>query len=224
MMSNEIKEKVVDKILNDELEKDILPLKNLITYYQCAIMEIEAKFKSLDAQFNAHHDRNPIESIKTRLKSIEGIVKKLKRINKPITLESIETNIWDIAGIRIICSFKDDIYFLVDSLLKQDDIKLVVKKDYIENPKNNGYRSLHLIVEIPVFLPDGKKWVKAEIQFRTIAMDFWATLEHKIRYKKELIGDNIDQINLELLECALMCSHLDDKMQNIKNKSNIENI
>ncbi len=223
MKKDELEGKVIDKILNNRWEDDILPLKKILVYHKCAIMEIESKFKALDLQFNVIHDRNPIESIKTRLKSIDKIIKKLNRYNFPLTLESIEENIWDIAGVRVICSFTEDIYFLEKSLVQQDDIRLVMRKDYIENPKPNGYRSLHLRIEIPVFLSSGKKWVKAEIQFRTIAMDFWASLEHKIRYNKQ-ITENIDEINHELLECAKMCSKLDDKMQKVKNKSNIESM
>ena len=221
MEKGELKENLIDRILNNKWEDDILPLKTNLVYYKCAIMEIEAKFKALDIQFNVSHDRNPIESIKTRLKSVERIIKKLNKYNFPLTLESIEENIWDIAGIRVICSFTEDIYFLEKSLIEQDDIRLIMRKDYIENPKPNGYRSLHLRIEIPVFLSSGKKWVKAEIQFRTIAMDFWASLEHKIRYNKQMT-ENIDEINKELLECAKMCTELDKKMQKVKNKSNIE--
>ena len=223
MEKGEFKEETIDKILNNEWEDDLFPLKKNLVYYKCAIMEIEVKFKALDVQFNIIHHRNPIESIKTRLKSEEGIIKKLKRYNKPITLESIEENIWDIAGVRVICSFTEDIYFLEKSLLQQDDIKLIMRKDYIANPKSNGYRSLHLRIEVPIFLSSGKKWVKAEIQFRTIAMDFWASLEHKIRYNKQMT-ENIEEINRELLECARMCSELDDRMQRVKNKSNIEDL
>ncbi len=223
MKKNKLEEKVIDKLLNNEWEEDILPLKRLLAYYECAIMEIEAKFKVLDVQFNVSHDRNPIESIKSRLKTVDKIANKLKRYNCPISLESMEENIWDIAGIRVICSFTEDIYFLEKSLLQQDDIRLIMRKDYIKNPKPNGYRSLHLRIEIPVFLSSGKKWVKAEIQFRTIAMDFWASLEHKIRYNKKMT-ENIEEINRELLDCAQMCWQLDNKMQNVKNKSNIESL
>ena len=224
MEKNELKEKIVEKILNNEWEDHMFPLKKTLMYYKSAIVEIESKFRVLDMQFGINYDRNPIESIKSRLKSTEGIIRKLKKKGCPLTLESIEENIWDVAGIRVICSFQDDIYFLSESLLRQDDIRLIKKKDYIKNPKPNGYRSLHLIVEIPIFLSNEKKWVKVEIQFRTIAMDFWASLEHKIRYKKELIKENIEKINKELIECAQMCSELDKKMQKVKDTSNIESL
>ena len=224
MEKNELKEKIVEKILNNEWEDHMFPLKKTLMYYKSAIVEIESKFRVLDMQFGINYDRNPIESIKSRLKSTEGIIRKLKKKGCPLTLESIEENIWDVAGIRVICSFQDDIYFLSESLLRQDDIRLIKKKDYIKNPKPNGYRSLHLIVEVPIFLSNEKKWVKVEIQFRTIAMDFWASLEHKIRYKKELIKENIEKINKELIECAQMCSELDKKMQKVKDTSNIESL
>ena len=224
MEKNELKEKIVEKILNNEWEGHMFPLKKTLMYYKSAIVEIESKFKVLDMQFGINYDRNPIESIKSRLKSTEEIIRKLKKKEYPLTLESIEENIWDVAGIRVICSFQDDIYFLSESLLRQYDIRLIKKKDYIKNPKPNGYRSLHLIVEVPIFLSNEKKWVKVEIQFRTIAMDFWASLEHKIRYKKELIKENIEKINKELIECAQMCSELDKKMQKVKDTSNIESL
>ena len=224
MEKNELKEKIVEKILNNEWEGHMFPLKKTLMYYKSAIVEIESKFKVLDMQFGINYDRNPIESIKSRLKSTEEIIRKLKKKEYPLTLESIEENIWDVAGIRVICSFQDDIYFLSESLLRQDDIRLIKKKDYIKNPKPNGYRSLHLIVEVPIFLSNEKKWVKVEIQFRTIAMDFWASLEHKIRYKKELIKENMEKINKELIECAQMCSELDKKMQKVKDTSNIESL
>ena len=224
MEKNELKEKIVEKILNNEWEDHMFPLKKTLMYYKSAIVEVESKFKVLDMQFSINYDRNPIESIKSRLKSTEGIIRKLKKKEYPLTLESIEENIWDVAGIRVICSFQDDIYFLSESLLRQDDIRLIKKKDYIKNPKPNGYRSLHLIVEVPIFLSNEKKWVKVEIQFRTIAMDFWASLEHKIRYKKELIKENMEKINKELIECAQMCSELDKKMQKVKDTSHIESL
>ncbi len=224
MEKNELKEKIVEKILNNEWEDHMFPLKKTLMYYKSAIVEIESKFRVLDMQFGINYDRNPIESIKSRLKSTEGIIRKLKKKGYPLTLESIEENIWDVAGIRVICSFQDDIYFLSESLLRQDDIRLIKKKDYIKNPKPNGYRSLHLIVEVPIFLSNEKKWVKVEIQFRTIAMDFWASLEHKIRYKKELIKENMEKINKELIECAQMCSELDKKMQKVKDTSHIESL
>ena len=137
----------------------------------------------LNEQFSVQYDRNPIETIKTRLKSMESIAGKMRKKELPLTLASLEEHLFDIAGIRVICSFPEDIYLLADCLLKQDDIRLIQKKDYIRNPKPSGYRSLHLIVEVPIFLEKEKRLMKVEVQLRTIAMDFWASLEHKLRYK-----------------------------------------
>lgn len=140
----------------DKLKNYILNAKTLMSYYRCAILEVETKFKVLDEQFSLRHERNPIESIRTRLKSIESITEKMIRKNLPMTIESVESNIYDIAGVRVICSFIDDIYMLAECLSKQDDIKVIAEKDYIIKPKENGYRSLHLIVEIPIFLQQGQ--------------------------------------------------------------------
>ena len=149
-----------------------------MSYYQCAVMEIETKFRVLNQEYSLEYDKNPIEGIKTRIKSYDSIVRKIRRKNIPMSLTAIEENIKDIAGVRVICSFPEDIYELADSFLRQDDIVLIEKKDYIENPKPSGYRSLHLIVQVPIFLQKNKKMVNVEVQFRTIAMDFWASLEH----------------------------------------------
>ena len=189
-----IKEKLVRPVVKtlvnnnalDRIEEDMMPLKRLMAYYQCAIMEVETKFKVLNQEFSLEYDRNPIETIKTRLKSTESIVKKLVKRDFPLTVKSIEDNLNDVAGVRVVCSFVEDIYLLADCLLQQDDVKLIQVKDYIKNPKPNGYRSLHLIVEIPIFLKDEKKNMRVEVQLRTIAMDFWASLDHKLSYKKDI--------------------------------------
>lgn len=191
--------------------------KILMTYYRCAMLEIETKFKVLDEQFSLSHERNPIDSIKTRLKSIESIHEKLERRGLPMSVNSLENELSDIAGIRVICSFKDDIYMLADCLTNQDDVKLIAKKDYIKNPKPNGYRSLHLIVEIPIFLYNEKKFVKVEVQLRTIAMELWANLEHRMRYKKNLDENIHSKTADELQSCAEISALLDEKMQNIRN-------
>ena len=195
--------KLVDAF-TDFVEESTLPYRQMMTYYNCALMEVETKFKVLNEQFSLFYDRNPIESIHTRIKSQSSILKKLQKKNLALTIPNIENNLFDIAGVRVVCSFS------------QDDVRLIEKKDYIQNPKENGYRSLHLIVEIPIFLSDEKKWVKVEVQFRTIAMDFWASLEHKIRYKKNLSKERLDEIDKELLECAKICKTLDEKMEEIK--------
>ena len=196
------------------------PYKELMAYYRCAMMEVETKFRVLNEELSLEYDRNPIETIKTRLKSVESIGDKLSGMNKPITVESIEENLKDVAGVRVICGLPSDIYTLADAFLRQDDIVLIQKKDYIANPKTNGYRSLHLIVEIPIFLHDEKKMMKVEVQLRTISMDWWASLEHKFRYKKDVVVP--EEIDLELKECAEAAAILDRKMESIQKKSRSE--
>lgn len=191
-----------------------MPYRELMSYYRCAMMEVETKFNVLNEELSLQYDRNPIETIKTRLKSPESILEKLHRKNHPVTVDSIEQNLNDIAGVRVICAFPSDIYQLEEAFLKQDDIRLVERKDYIANPKSNGYRSLHLIVEIPIFLHDHKRLMRVEVQFRTISMDWWASLEHKIRYKRGLQeSDHVDQ---ELFECAKMSAELDSRMEKLQ--------
>lgn len=190
------------------------PYRELMSYYRCAMMEVETKFNVLNEELSLQYDRNPIETIKTRLKSPESIVEKLQRRGYPLTVESIEENLNDIAGVRVICSFPSDIYQLADALLKQDDIRLIERKDYIKSPKPNGYRSLHLIVETPIFLHDQKRLMRVEVQFRTISMDWWASLEHKIRYKKDL--PEMENVNRELFECAEISARLDARMEKLQ--------
>ena len=190
------------------------PFSELIMRYKCAMLEVRTKLDVLNTQLSLENDRNPFESISCRIKSVPSILEKLERKGLPLTSEAIEQNLNDVAGIRVICSFPDDIYVLADRLCSQDDLRLLEKKDYIKNPKPNGYRSLHLIVEIPIFLMDGKKYMRVEVQFRTIAMDFWASLEHKLKYKKDIPGD-IGDISRRLKECSDEISLLDLKMQEI---------
>ena len=214
-----------DKIISDEfidgIHKNMMPMNELMAYYRCAIMEVETKFKVLDEQFSLEYDRNPIESIKSRLKSYESIIKKLKDRDLPFSLEAIQENIRDVAGVRVICSFPEDIYMLAECLLSQDDVKLIEKKDYIKNPKKSGYRSLHLIIEVPIFLRNEKKSMKVEVQLRTIAMDFWASLEHKLRYKKNIDQKENEMLGKELLECSEISAALDKRMEEIRDR--IEN-
>lgn len=188
----------------------------LMSYYKCAMMEIETKFNVLNEEFSLRFDRNPINSIKTRLKNTMSIYMKTVKLGVPFTVESVEENLHDVAGIRVTCSFVDDVYTLADALLKQDDITLITKKDYIENPKENGYRSLHLIVSVPIYLEREKREMKAEIQLRTIAMDFWASLEHQLRYKKEIV--QTEETAKELYECAQASAELDARMDKLREK------
>jgi len=192
------------------LQEKSKALFSLMSYYKCAMMEVETKLNVLNEEFSLLYDRNPINSIKTRLKSFQSIYEKLERRALPITITSIEEHLNDIAGVRVICSFYDDIYLLANCLLAQDDITLIEKKDYIANPKPNGYRSLHLIVEIPIFLQSGKRNVKVEIQLRTIAMDCWASLEHQMRYKKTT--EFTEEMAEELQICANISADLDRRM------------
>ena len=194
----------------DSFRETMASSQALMSRYRCAIMEVETKFRVLNEQFSLQHDRNPIESIKTRLKSPESIVKKLKKHGRESTIENMVEYINDIAGVRIICSFTSDIYRIAEMLRNQNDIKVLSIKDYIKTPKPSGYKSYHMIVSIPIFLSDRVADTKVEIQIRTVAMDFWASLEHKINYKFE--GNAPDSIKRELVECSKMVSDLDERM------------
>ena len=213
---------VRQSLLSDEflnfMQQNKKPFDLLMSYYECAIMEVETKFRVLNHELSLEYDNNPIESIKTRVKSYDSILKKTRRKNIPLNLQAIEENLKDIAGVRVICSFPDDIYKLAESFLKQDDITLIERKDYIKNPKPSGYRSLHLIVQVPIFLQNEKKMVNVEVQFRTIAMDFWASLDHKMRYKKELSDEEVEILQEELYDCAEQSAALDERMQRIRDR------
>lgn len=193
-------------------------MQALFTYSECAMMEVETKFRVMNEEFMLNYDHSPIETIKSRLKSLESLIEKMNRYEVPLSMDGITENINDIAGVRIICSFQEDIYALADSFLRQDDVTLLDRKDYIRSPKSSGYRSLHLIVSVPIFLEHEKKDMKVEVQFRTIAMDFWASLEHKIRYKQNLPEEMAEALYDELLECAILSTDLDKRMQNIRNQ------
>ena len=213
---------VRQSLLSDEflnfMQQNKKPFDLLMSYYECAIMEVETKFRVLNHELSLEYDNNPIESIKTRVKSYDSILKKIRRKNIPLNLRAIEDNLKDIAGVRVICSFPDDIYKLAESFLKQDDITLIERKDYIKNPKPSGYRSLHLILQVPIFLQNEKKMVNVEVQFRTIAMDFWASLDHKMRYKKELSDEEVEILQEELYDCAEQSAALDERMQRIRDR------
>lgn len=209
----------VSRIIPDPDELDVLlehlePFRLLMMYYQSAVLEVKTKLEVLNGELALRNNMNPFESIKTRLKQPDSILKKLKKRGIEPTVDNIEKHLHDIAGIRVICSFPDDIYTLAECLSKQDDITVYEKKDYIANPKPNGYRSLHLILDVPIFLTEEKKFMKVEVQFRTIAMDFWASLEHKVKYKKDI--KNAQRISIELKQCAEAISIIDQRMQQIK--------
>ena len=186
----------------------------LMTYYRCAMKEIVTKFEVLNEEFSLQYDRNPISSIQSRLKSGISIHDKLKRRNIPITVDNIENELSDIAGIRLICPFLEDVYYLEKALLAQDDIQLIERKNYIDSPKQNGYRSLHLIVAVPIFLSREKRIMKVEVQIRTIAMDSWASLEHQLRYKKDF--EFTQAMEDELKHCADLSNELDIRMDALR--------
>lgn len=191
---------------------------DLMMMYRCAIREIRTKFEVLDDEFSVEYKRNPISFIKSRIKKPESIYRKLKKLGYDFTPENIQTKLHDVAGIRVVCAFVDDIYTIADLLASQDDITVIEIRDYIKNPKPNGYRSFHMIVDIPVFFSKGKTPMRAEIQIRTIGMDFWATLEHQLRYKKGIEQmEGYETIGNALYDCAQTVTHMDSEMQKIKN-------
>lgn len=184
--------------------------------YHGAIREIKTKLEILDDEFRTLYDHNPIHHIESRLKTLQSILEKLQRKGLPVSLQSAQSSLYDIAGVRVICNYIDDIYRLADMLCAQDDVELIRRTDYIQAPKENGYRSLHLTVRVPVFLSAGRVPVPVEIQIRTIAMDFWASLEHQLRYKAA--SEVPDDLRLQLKECAEQSAALDLKMQGIYRK------
>lgn len=190
--------------------------KRLMAYYRCAMMEVETKFNVLNEEFSLRYDRNPINGIKSRLKRLDSIQEKLHRKQLPFDMQTIETHIHDVAGVRVVCAFVEDVYLLAEALLKQDDVTLVEKKDYIANPKPNGYRSLHLIVTVPIFLEHEKRVMQVEIQLRTIAMDFWASLEHQLRYKKDFMFT--EEMAQELRDCAQLSAQVDLRMDSLRER------
>ena len=210
--------------MNDIIEKlgikgdDIDSWNEVTLVYSAALRQVQTKIEILNEEFQHVHQYNPIEHIKSRIKTPESIVKKLRRHGYESTIENMVNHCNDIAGIRIICSFTSDLYQIVDMLKKQKDLEIVAIKDYITYPKASGYKSYHLIVSIPVYLSDRIVNTRVEIQVRTVAMDFWASLEHKIHYKFE--GDAPEHIKNELVECARMVSDLDARMLHLNEEIN----
>ena len=207
----------IDQMLQ-QLHADFDPVYNMLMNYQCAIMQVETKFNILNNRLSMQDEQNPIESIKSRVKSLDSIIRKLEKLGLPITIEAAEENLRDIAGVRVVCSFVDDIYRIEENFLTQEDITLVTRKDYISNPKPGGYRSLHLVVKTPIYTEIGKKDMFVEIQMRTIAIDFWASLEHKLRYKKNLDPRLAEELAEELKSCAEESAKLDEKMLRIRER------
>lgn len=189
--------------------------REMMMRYNCAILEVQTKLQVLNNDMSVRYSRNPIAFIKTRIKSPQSIAEKLKRRGLEISERSMVENLNDVAGVRVICSFIDDIYEIAEMLARQSDIKVLEIKDYIQNPKDNGYRSYHMIIEIPVFFSDKTMDMRVEIQIRTIAMDFWASLEHELKYKKDIGWSK--EIGEELKVCAETINQTDRKMMAIRN-------
>lgn len=220
----EIMKRVLSEPANEVLEMleqyDVLMMR-----YDSAIREVRTKLEVLNDELSLTSAQSPISSIQSRRKKTASIIDKLKKLDKELTIESIIANLNDVAGIRVICRFVDDIYKIARMLARQDDIKLIEVKDYIKNPKPNGYRSYHMIVEVPVFFASGKVLMRVEVQIRTIAMDFWANLEHQMKYKQDI--EEADVIMAELKECADTIADTDlrmlsirDKIKDVKTKAN----
>lgn len=198
----------------DQLISMAYQFQEMMMMYTCAIREVKTKLEVLNDELSVRNQRNPIEMIKSRVKKPSSIVEKLQRRGWEVSLESMMEHLDDIAGIRVICSFVDDIYQVAEMLTRQDDVKVIAIKDYIKNPKKNGYRSYHMIVEIPVFFSNEKRQMRVEVQIRTIAMDFWASLDHQLKYKKDFIDSS--GISEELRECAEIIAQTDEKMLSIR--------
>lgn len=187
--------------------------QQIMFFYEAGIQQITAKLQILNNEFKFGNDRNPIENIKSRVKSIDSITKKMKRKNIPLTLNNMMLNLHDIAGVRVICPFISDVYSVANMLTSQQDVTLIEVKDYIKNPKPNGYRSLHLIIMVDVYFSDHKAQVPVEMQFRTIAMNFWASTEHQLRYKKDV--EFTDEMHNELRRCSELMAEADERMQKL---------
>ena len=200
----------------DNVMDKLLEFNRLMMKYRSAIREVTRKLEVLNDELSLYGNRNPIEDIQSRIKTPVSIAEKLKKLGKPVNMDEIMGNLNDVAGIRVICPFIQDIYRVADMLTRQDDITVIKVKDYIKNPKENGYRSYHLIVEVPVFFSDVTQPMRVEVQIRTVAMNFWASLEHQIRYKKDI--EDAENITKELKECADIIAVTDEKMQKLKDK------
>lgn len=204
----------IDRIL--ELTGQLEAFEILMMYYDCALAEVRTRLEVLNKEVALKKNRNPFESIKSRLKKPVSIYEKIKSRRIPFSVDNIEKYLTDVAGLRVICSFIDDIYSIRDSLALQDDVRIIQEKDYIAHPKANGYRSLHLILEVPIYLMQEKKFMNVELQFRTIAMDFWASVEHNMKYKKEI--RNAESIAEELRYSADLINQLDRRMMQIRDR------
>lgn len=211
------KEYQISKNEFSALIENSVRFQDLMMMYRCAIREVRTKLEVLNDEFKIRSKRNPIDSIRSRIKSPMSIYEKLKRKGFEISIPSMINNLNDIAGIRVVCPFISDIYDVANMLISQDDIEVMEVKDYIKTPKENGYRSLHYVIIIPIFLSSGKEYMKVEVQIRTIAMNFWASLEHQMHYK-QFEADAMPDIVNELTACAQNIYNTDVQMQNIREK------
>ena len=209
-------EETFELVKGQNIEQTMRSFAERMQIYRAGIKEIRTKLEILDEEFQTKFSYNPIHHIESRLKSPQSIVKKVKAKGLPVTVESMSANITDVAGIRVICNYIDDIYRVAELLTGQDDVTLTRVRDYIKNPKPSGYKSLHLIVEVPIFLSAGPVPIPVEIQIRTIAMDFWASLEHQLKYKKDI--DDAENIIYELRACADVINRTDYHMQSLRDR------
>lgn len=203
---------------NNDIISNLTEFINTQQLYRSAIREVQTKLEILADEFNVHYDYNPIHHIETRLKSPESILEKLQRKQFELSIDSVRHKLTDVAGIRVICNYIEDVYLIEDLLTKQDDIELLRRSDYIKKPKENGYRSLHLIVTVPVFLSERTEIVPVEVQVRTIAMDFWASLEHKLKYKSVEDASYDNEVYDELKNCADIIADIDERMHKLYQK------
>lgn len=209
-----VKQPDLPKDKHNVFESEGVEFDKMMMMYSCAIKEVKTKLQVLNDELSITSKRNPIEFIKTRIKKPDSIATKLKKKGLPLSVEAVRDNLNDVAGVRVICAFIDDIYKVADMLTAQDDVHLIKTKDYIKTPKMNGYRSYHLIIEVPVFFSDHKEQMRVEVQIRTIAMDFWASLEHQLKYKKDI--KDAENIVYELRACADVINRTDFHMQAIR--------
>ncbi len=187
----------------------------LKSYYKSAMQIVQSKMDIMNEAYAYKHGRKPIQMITSRLKTRQSVADKMRRHGYPLTQDAAVTLLHDIAGVRAICAFEDDTYRMAQLLLQHQDVTLVHQKDFIASPKASGYRSLHLIIRVPIYLPEGQRDVKVEVQFRTISMDFWASMEHGLRYKQTITFP--EELNREILECAQLSEELDDRMGKLYN-------
>lgn len=210
------KKMIEDLSKEERIQVFISELKTFYLKYTAAMNETATKMEILNEDFKTRYNHSPIEHIETRIKEPESLIKKMLRNNIPFDLSMLENQIYDIAGVRVVCSFIQDIYAIIEMIQDNEEITIIKTKDYIKNPKPSGYRSFHMILKVPVYLTTGKEYVYVELQIRTMAMDFWASLEHRIKYKYD--GIIPEDVQKELIQCAEIISQADKQMMHLHNK------